>query len=401
MRGQTQAAHFFVCDPAHAHAAVFETHWSCQRRIGRGLAPIDLKERVMKMQNLLLGLFIAVAQGVTVPVLADEFEVLVPIKAGVSPPNAIAEIKVDGTSKKYTDVKNKKLQYIIAVRGDRPKKAQNGGLFDISLGDGEVYGQISSLWRYYELSASYEDPLSSEYPGLRVSPVELCNERLQQTSGQARKAFRKDGETFAIQEAYPMTGSITWAIRNVLLSDLKTFGDRAFAPVKITCMPLARHDPDPNAPSRTTPPPKPSRTTPPLFSKTTFEIEPAKIVKDGKYLCPSELRLYGYIEANGAFEGKSIFMGPHYLSAVSELDLSKASSRNVIGTYPIKWHQLGGLAAQANTKPADQKLAFRFNISDAGGKLVKSMEKTVTVNCSKIKPNDAAVGDEMAVTPAN
>jgi hypothetical protein len=356
----------------------------------------------MKMQNLLLGLFIAVAQGVTMPVLADELELLVPIKAGVSPPNAVAEIKVDGTSKKYTEVKNKKLHYIIAVRGDRPKKAESGGGFGISLGDGEAYGQISSLWRYYELSASYQDPLSAEYPGLHVSPVDLCNERLDQTSGQGRKAFRRNGETFAIQEAYPMTGSVTWAIRKILLADLKTFGDKAFAPVKITCMPLARHDPDPNAPSRTTPPPTPSRTTPPLFSKTTFEIEPSKIVKDGKYFCPSELRLYGYIEANGVFEGKSIFMGQHYLSAVTELDFSKAGgSRNVIGTYPIKWHQIGGIAAQANTKPADQKLAFRFNISNADGKLVESMEKTVTVSCSKIKPNDAAVGGKMTVAPAN
>ena len=356
----------------------------------------------MRMQKLLLGLLIAAAQGVTAAALADELDMLVPIKAGVSPPNAIAEIKVDGTSKKYTSVKNKKLEYIIAVRGDRPRKAESGGGFDVSLGDGEAYGQISSLWRYYELSASYQDPLSAEYPGLRASPVELCNERLNQTSGQARKAFRKNGETFAIHEAYPMTGSVTWAIRNVLLSELKTFGDRGFAPVKITCMPLARHDPDPNAPSRTTPPPTPSRTTPPLFSKTTFEIEPSKIVKDGKYLCPSELRLYGYIETTHAFEGKSIFMGPHYLSAVTELDFPKGgSSRNVIGTYPIKWHQLGGLAAQANAKPADQKLAFRFNISDADGKLVKSMEKTVTVSCSKIKPNDAAVDGGMTTTPAN
>jgi hypothetical protein len=381
---------------------VFKSDRRCARQIGKGITPIDLKERVMRMQKLLLGLLIAAAQGIAAAVLADELEMLVPIKAGVSPPNAIAEIKVDGTSKKYTEVKNKKLQYIIAVRGDRPKKAESGGLFGVTLGDGEAYGQISSLWRYYELSASYEDPLSTEYPGLRVSPVDLCNERLDQTSGQGRKAFRKNGETFAIQEAYEMTGSVTWAIRKVLLADLKTFGDRAFAPVKITCMPLARHDPDPNAPSRTTPPPTPSRTTPPLFSKTTFEIEPSKIVKDGRYLCPSELRLYGYIETSHGFEGKSIFMGPHYLSAVTELDFPKAGgSRNVIGTYPIKWHQLGGLAAQADTKPADQKLAFRFNISNAEDKVVESMEKTVTVSCSKIKPNDAAVGGGMTVTPAN
>jgi hypothetical protein len=148
--------------------------------------------------------------------------------------------------------------------------------------------------------------------------------------------------------------------------------------------------------------PKPSRTTPPvppLFAKTTLKIEPSKIVKDGKYLCPSELRLYGYLETSRAFEGKAIFMGPHYLSAMTELDFSEAGSRNVVATYPIKWRQLGSLAAQANQKPADQKLSFRFNISDPDSQLVKSMTKAVEVSCQKIAPNDAAVGGEM--TTAN
>jgi hypothetical protein len=356
----------------------------------------------MKMQKLLLGLFITVAQSVSAAALADEIELLVPIKAGVSPPNAVAEIKVDGNSQKYKSVKNKKLDYIVVVRGDRPKKATGGGRLEIYLGDGWLGGTISTSWTYYDISATYEDPMSDEFPGLRVSPVDMCNERLEQTSGKEREKFRKEGVSFAIHKAYPLVGSVEWAIKTWSgLSELKGFGERTHAPVKITCMPLARHDPDPNAPSRTTPPPVPSRTTPLLFSKTTFEIEPSKIVKDGKYLCPSELRLYGYIEASGAFEGKSIFMGPHYLSALTELDISRHGSRNVIGTYPMKWHQVGGLAAQANMKPADQKLAFRFNIADQEGKLVQSMEKTVTVSCSKIKPNDAAVGGGMTVAPAN
>lgn len=366
----------------------------------------------MRMQKLLLGLFIATAQGITAIALADEIELLVPIKAGLAPPNAIAEIKVDGDSERYKSVKNKKLNYIVAVRGDKPQKATGGGSLDIYLGDAKVDATISASWAFHKISATYEHPMSDEFPELRVSPVDLCNERLEQTSGKARKEFRKDGATFAIQKAYPLVGSVEWWIKKWSgLSEPKGFGERTHAPVKITCMPLARHDEDPNAPSRTTPPPTPSRTTPPptpsrttppLFSKTTFEIEPSKVVKDGKYLCPSELRLYGYIETSHAFEGKSIFMGQHYLSAVTELDFPKGgSSRNVIGTYPIKWHQLGGLAAQPNAKPADQKLAFRFNISDSDGKLVKSMEKTVTVSCSKIKPNDAAVGGEMTVAPAN
>lgn len=359
----------------------------------------------MKMRNLLLGLFIAAAQGVTSAALADEIELLVPTKAGTSPPNAIAEIKVDGNSQKYKSVKNKKLNYIVAVRGDKPDRATGGGALDIDLGDGEFDGTISTSWTFHEISASYEHPMSDEFPELRVSPVDLCNERLEQASGKARKKFREEGVTFAIQKAYPLVGSVEWWIKKWSgLSEPKGFGERTHAPVKITCLPLARHDPDPNAPSRTTPTPPPTRTTPPLpplFAKTTLEVEPSKIVKDGKYLCPSELRLYSYIETSRAFEGKSVFMGPHYLSTVTELDFSKAGSRNLVAGYRMKWHQLGGLAAQPDTKPADQKLTFRLNISDQDGKVIETMAKTVTVGCSKIKPNDAAVGGGMTVTPAN
>lgn len=359
----------------------------------------------MKMHGLLLALSITAAQGACAAALADEIELLVPNKAGMAPPNAIAEIKVDGDSQKYKTIKNKKLNYIVAVRGDRPKRATGGGALDIWLGDAEVDATISTSWAYHEISASYEHPLSDEFPELRVSPVDLCNTRLEQTSGKARKQFRKEGTTFAIQKAYPLVGSVEWWIKKPSgLSEPKGFGERTHAPVKITCMPLARHDPDPNAPSRTTPAPPPTRTTPPLpplFTKTSFKIEPSKIVKDGKHLCPSELRLYGYVETSRAFEGRSIFMGPHYLSAITELDFSKAGSRNLVAGYPMKWHQLGGLAAQPNAKPADQKLAFRFNIQDQDGKVIETLEKTVTIGCRKITPNDAAVGGGMTVAPAN
>ena len=223
---------------------------------------------------------------------------------------------------------------------------------------------------------------------------------LEETSGAEREEFLKKGVTFSHGGAFTVHASVEWIIDRPPFPEENVWREEMTVPVKIKCLGLNRNVKEPK-PRRTTPPPTPSRTTLPPFSKTTFEIEPSKIVKDGKYLCPSELRLYGYIETNGAFEGKSIFMGPHYLSAVTELDISRHGSRNVIGTYPIKWHQIGGLAAQANAKPADQKLAFRFNISDADGKLVESMEKTVTVSCSKIKPNDAAVGGGITVTPAN
>jgi hypothetical protein len=361
------------------------------------MTPILLKERAMKMRTVLLGVMLAglaqsAANAVSVP---DTLELM--MQTGPDSPD-LAVIKVDGEPNgRYSKVLTETLEYDVHVRGDRPDDGINGYL-KVWFEGGEVEHYFpshwSSDWMKYTLTIPYRDPEDAD-------PIKLCNNRLRKTSGAERKEFLKKGVTFSQGGAFTVHASVEWIIDRGLNSEENVWREEMTVPVKIKCLGLNRNVKEPK-PSRTTPPPVASRTTPPLFSKTTFEIEPAKIVKDGKYLCPSELRLYGYIETSHGFEGRSIFMGPHYLSTVTELDFPKAGgSRNVIGTYPIKWHQIGGLAAQANSKPADQKIAFRFNISDPDGKLVESMEKTVTVSCSKVKPNDAAVGGGMTVAPAN
>jgi hypothetical protein len=361
------------------------------------MTPILLEERAMKMRTVLLGAMLAglaqsAANAASVP---DTLELM--MQTGPDSPD-LAVIKVDGEPNgRYSKVLTDTLEYDVHVRGDRPDDGINGYL-KVWFEGGEVESYFpshwSSDWMKYTLTIPYRDPEDAD-------PVKLCNNRLRKTSGAEREAFLKKGVTFSQGGAFTVHASVEWIINRPPFPEENLWREQMTVPVKINCLGLNRNVKEPK-PSRTTPPPKPSRTTPPLFSKTTFEIEPSKIVKDGKYLCPSELRLYGYLETSHGFEGKSIFMGPHYLSVVTELNFPKAGgTRNVIGTYPIKWHQLGGLAAQANTKPADQKLAFRFNISGADGKLVESMEKTVTVSCNKLKPNDAAVGGGMTVTPAN
>jgi hypothetical protein len=353
------------------------------------MIPIRLKERAMKMRTLLLGLMMAgvvqsAANAVSVP---DTLELMMDTGPESSD---LAVIKVDGKPNgRYDKVLTDTLEYDVSVRGDRPDDGV-APVLGLHLED-EVSDAFewSADWKKYTLTMPYRDPEGT-------TPIKLCNNRLKKTSGAEREEFLKTGTTFSYHDAYTVHASIAWHIDRIQ-DDFSKWREEMTVPVKIKCLGLNRHW----KPSRTTPPPTPSRTTPPLFSKATFEIEPSKVIKDGKYLCPSELRLYGYLEANGAFEGKSVFIGPNYLSALTELKLYKADSRNVIGTYPIKWHQVGGLAAQANPKPADQKLAFRFNISDADGKLVKSMEKTITVSCGKIKPNGASVGGSMSVAPAN
>jgi len=358
-----------------------------------GNDPDPSEEHAMKMRTLLLGMLAAglvqsAANAVSVP---DTLELM--MHTGPESPD-LAVIKVDGEPNgRYSKVLTDTLEYDVYIRGDRPDDGVNPWV-KVRLEDGELSQEgWSPDWTKHTLTIPYRDPEDA-------NPIKMCNNRLKKTSGAERETFLKNGETFSHGGAYTIYASITWIIDRFPNSDESTWREEMTVPVKIKCLGLNRNVKEPK-PSRTTPPPTPSRTTPPLFSKTTFEIEPSKIVKDGKYLCPSELRLYGYIEANAAFKGKSIFMGPHYLSAVTELDISGDSGRNVIGTYPIKWHQVGGLAAQPNAGPADQKLAFRFNISDPDGKPVKSMEKSVMVSCSKIKPNDAAVGGGMTTAPAN
>lgn len=347
----------------------------------------------MKMRSLLLGLMLAglaqdAADAVSVP---DTLELM--MHTGPESQD-LAVIKVDGEPDgRYNKVVTDTLEYDVYVRGDRPDDGVNP-MLRIQLEDGQARAEAwSPDWKKYTLSIPYRDPEGA-------APTKLCNKRLKETSGAEREEFLKTGGTFSHPGAYTVYASIKWIIDRFPNFDESTWREEMTVPAKIKCLGLNRNVKEPK-PSRTTPPPTPSRTTPPLFAKTSFEIEPSKIVKDGKYLCPSELRLYGYIEANGAFEGRSIFMGPQYLSAITELDISRDGRRNVIGTYPIKWHKLGGLAAQANAKPADQKLSFRFNISDLDGKLVESMDKTVVVSCSKITPNDAAVGSEMSTAPTN
>src|SRR5262245_34845288 len=169
----------------------------------------------MKMRSLLMGLLIAAAQGATAAAMAEELEIVVPTKAGVAPPNSVAVIVVDGASKTgpYDAVKNETLDYIVAVRGSKPKKATSGGWLDIYLGDGRAEGMVSIDWTFHKRSMSYQDPWSNEFSGLRVSPVELCNERLKQTSGAARESFLKQGVSFPYKDAYEFSGTVEWTIK--------------------------------------------------------------------------------------------------------------------------------------------------------------------------------------------
>jgi hypothetical protein len=353
----------------------------------------------MRMRNLLMGLLIgAAAQGVA---RADMLDIVVPTKAGVSPPNAIAEIKVDGASQHgpYDSVTNKTLDYIVSVRGDKPKKATGAGWLNIYLGDGTVDGAITTDWKYYAISAPYQDPWSNQVANVRLSPVDMCNERLNQTSGQAREAFLKKGVSFGYKAAYSITGDVEWWIKKPFgFKEPKHYTGGTLAPVNITCMNLDRPRPRKDT-STKGPPPHPGKPMPPTISEVSLRVEPAQIVQDGKFLCPSQLKLYGHVEAIRKFYGQALFVGPHYLSNITTLNFQAKGNRNVTGTYTMDWHPQGGLTTAQNAEPTKQKLTFRFNVADKDGKLLDSAEKTVEVSCRKIKVNAPTAGDGMTINP--
>ncbi|NJM91309.1 MAG: hypothetical protein HC861_00235 [Rhodospirillaceae bacterium] len=121
----------------------------------------------------------------------------------------------------------------------------------------------------------------------------------------------------------------------------------------------------------------------------------------GKFVCPMELKLHGAVESREKFSGKSIFIGPHYLSAITDLNFTKAGNRNVSATYKIKRQQMGGLTTAPSLEPKKQDLTFRFNISDKSGKVVETVEERVQVSCRKIKSNVPTAAGDMTINPAN
>jgi hypothetical protein len=316
--------------------------------------------------------------------------------------DAVPEIIVDGPTATgvYDEVLTKTLDYIVSVRGDRPKRPKGGGHFWIDLGGVREGGQISGDWKNYKLSAPYVAPRSNNIVNERISPIDVCNDNLALKSkhGLGDK-FRKEGLSFTYHDAYEIEGLVHYGT-NTLFKAAKHYTTSILVPVKIRCMPLGRIRPKHDTSTTGAPGPK-GKPLPPTVSNATFRIEPAKVVQDGKFLCPSELKLYGHVEVIRKFYGKALFVGPHYLSAITTLNFQAEGSRNVTATYDMDWHKMGGFTTAPNAEPEKQKLTFHFNVADKDGKLRKSVEETVEVSCKKITVAVPTVGDEMTVKPAN
>jgi hypothetical protein len=350
----------------------------------------------MRMRNLMVGMMAAgLVNSLAGAAMADRLELGVTNKAGVP---GRAEIEVDGPSKDggHTEVVTKVLDYYVSVRGDAPDKAGNG-FGAIRLGEGETMVVVGNDWAKYKLSAPYTDPWSGGVVNEYVSPAKLCNQRLNALSGAHRTAFVKKGASFVHQNAYAISGSVSYHIdKKVGFDEIRKYTAAEMVPVNITCLALDR--PRVRQDSHTKPAPKPSgQKMKPTISEVGLRIEPASVVQDGNYLCPTKLKLYGTVDTIRKFHGQAVFVGPHYLSNITPLNFQDKGHRNVTGTYPVNWNKKGGLTTSPNAAPAPQKLTFRFNVADKDGKVLESTQETVEVSCKKVKVNAPTASGDVTV----
>jgi hypothetical protein len=364
------------------------------------MIPIVNQEGAMKMRSLMLGVLAVCVAGGATAARAGQIELAVSQTA-----NAVAEIKVDGADNDgpYDEIRTDKLDYVIAVRGAWNYQGTGHPPFFMWVRS-HVQGYVVSddlvtSWKNYAVSRPYIDPMSQNVVNARVSPIEMCNERLQQTARQGREQFLKQGVVFTYSNAYEIGGNVYVLPANAFDTNSAHFTSLK-VPVKITCMPLNRPRPRTDT-STTGAPPRPGKPMPPTIAKITLRVEPAKVVQDGKFLCPSQLKLFGYVEARRKFYGKALFVGPHYLTSITTLNFQAEGSRSVTATYTMDWHKVGGFTTAPNAEPKKQKLTFRFNVANKDGKLLDSAEETVEVSCKKIKVNAPTAGDGMTVNPAN
>ena len=366
----------------------------------------------MKMRSLLMGLMIAVqgaaAAHADTVMLVD---IRLPIKKagtdGAAPGNVIAEIKVDGSLQKgpYNSVQTKTLDYVIAARGEQHKKMIGAPIFGLTVDGKGGYDYVASNflsedWQNYAVARDYTDPHATGTSG-RVSPIDLCNDRLKAADGSARAAFLKKGVSFLHKDAYYVHGDGSATIDTAGIFDKKVQESETIrVPVKITCMALDRPRPRQDG-STKGPPPREGKEMKPTISEVGLRIEPMQITQMGRFLCPAQLRLYGKLETIREFTGKSVFVGPHYLSKINDITLKRGLVNTVTATYPMTWHKMGDKAIAPNAAPAKQKLTFRYNVSNKDGKVLESAERNIEVSCRKIEVNAPTAGNGMTVNPAN
>ncbi len=301
------------------------------------------------------------------------------------------EIIVDGPSTLgYDGVTNEALDIWAAVFIEKSTSTPSYNSLVLQAESSEIKGEITAATRRYKFTIPYADPRSGSVTGQRNSAVAACNGRLASLNGSARADFLRDGAEIKVTGAYRLKAVATYITTKKRekkggFEQAPTITEHtdeavAMANAVIVCRPLDR--PRPRTSTTTTgATPKPGKPLPPVIAAAELRIEPAKVTQVGTQMCPSELRLYGRVEASRAFNGKAVIFGTGFLSPVSDLSYDGPGNRNIVATYPLSWGGSGGLAGTAPSGPRSQTVTLTLNVTNADNKVQESIKETVTVTC--------------------
>lgn len=311
-------------------------------------------------------------------------------------------IIVDGpTTLGYDGVTNDTLDIWASVYIEKSSSTPNYHGLVLKAESSEIAGEITAATRRYKFTIPYADPRSGSVTGQRNSAVATCNDRLASLNGPARAAFLRDGAEIKVTGAYRLMAVATYTTTKKGKGGAFPEAPRitehtdeavAMANAVIVCRSLDR--PRPRTSAKTTgAPSKPGKRLPSVVAAAELRAEPAKITQIGSQMCPTQLKLYGRIEASRAFKGKAVIFGSGFLSPVSILSYNGPGNRNIVATYPLSWAGVGGLAGSAPTGPRSQTVSLTMNVTDADNKVLESIKETVTVTCkSKRLDRGTAVG---------
>ena len=318
-----------------------------------------------------------------------------PPKAGTQTDIGTTRIVVTGsTDKKYDKVVTTSLDTWVSVKApDKPPRDKEKLSGSITV-DGENAFYIGSGFpgssTVYKLSFPYKDPRSTQVANQRISPVEICNDKLASLSGAAREDFLKNGGNVLRTDAYVATAKQSWQVRKQgsIFVEIKDWKDDAGIPAVVACQRLAGPKPRTQTSTSSGGGAPPAKKMEPTIVKVTLRGEPQKWEPVGGQSCPTQVRLYGFIEVRRAFQGKSLFVGPSFFTPPQDLVFNGAGTRNVFGTYNVKWPAQGAqrlaVGAGGAATPRKQTIELRMNIADSGGKVLEIAKTSETLTCKLV-----------------
>ncbi|NJM91308.1 MAG: hypothetical protein HC861_00230 [Rhodospirillaceae bacterium] len=196
----------------------------------QGNSPNSIEEHVMKLRTLFL---CALTAGLTHAGAAPAD--FTPIEVKLED-KEIGAIEVDGAHlDAYRAVLTKTVSYSLWARGDTPT-SQGDTVSNFLLQASEdgawaakYEGPLYEDWNKYRISFPYQD-VEIKDSGRHLAPIKRCNDRLKQTTGEARKELLFKGATITVQDAYMFRGYVP--------KDDGGHVDWLYAPVTIKCLPL-------------------------------------------------------------------------------------------------------------------------------------------------------------------